>query len=177
MSCCVRRRCDGMGPDAVGCWSWEVEDAGRASCLRLYASWRRLSCGRTRVPELASWARADGGGGGAPAFAAALPPAWLCGLVCNRLLRAVVVLQKSFVQVLERAKGRDAPSGGILDVVARQPYLLSRAGESAQEGDKPGVGRVCCGVPRDSVVGDAASSCDSCRRMSTQARSCRFHLL
>ena len=75
MSCCVRRRCDGMGPDAVGCWSWEVEDAGRASCLRLYASWRRLSCGRTRVPELASWARADGGGGGAPAFAAALPPA------------------------------------------------------------------------------------------------------
>ena len=68
---------------------------------------------------------------------------------------AVVVLQKSFVQVLERAKGRDAPSGGILDVVARQPYLLSRAGESAQEGDKPGVGRVCCGVPRDSVVGDA----------------------
>ena len=84
-----------------------------------------------------------------------LPPR---GLVCNRLLRAVVVLQKSFVQVLERAKGRDAPSGGILDVVARQPYLLSRAGESAQEGDKPGVGRVCCGVPRDSVVGDAEAS-------------------
>ena len=26
--------------------------AGRASCLRLYASWSRLSCGRTRVPEL-----------------------------------------------------------------------------------------------------------------------------
>ena len=33
-----------------------------------------------------------------------------------------------------------------------------RAGESAQEGDKPGVGRVCCGVPRDSVVGDAKAS-------------------
>jgi len=82
------------------------------------------------------------------------------------------------VAVLERAKGRDAPSGGILDVVARQPYLLSRAGESAQEGDKPGVGRVCCGVPRDSVVGDAeASSCDSCRRVSTQAWSCRVHFL
>ena len=55
----------------------------------------------------------------------------------------------------ERSKGRDDPSGGILDVVTLQPYLLSRAGESAQEGDKPGVGRVCCGVPRDSVVGDA----------------------
>jgi hypothetical protein len=71
---------------------------------------------------------------------------------------AVVVLQKSFVQVLERAKGRDAPGGGILDVVARHPYLLCRAGKSAQEGDKPGVGRVCCGVPRDSVVGDAEAS-------------------
>ncbi len=58
----------------------------------------------------------------------------------------------------EGAKGRDDPSGGILDVVALQPYLLSRAGESAQEGDKPGVGRVCCGVPRDSVVGDAKAS-------------------
>ena len=62
------------------------------------------------------------------------------------------------MQVLERAKGRDAPSGGILDVVTRQPYLLSRAGESAQEGHEPGVGRVCCRVPRDSVVGDAESS-------------------
>ena len=60
--------------------------------------------------------------------------------------------------MLERAKGRDTPSGGILDVVAWQPYLLSRAGESAQEGDKPGFGRVCCGVPRESVVGDAKSS-------------------
>jgi hypothetical protein len=28
VSCCVRRRCDGMGPDAVGCRSWELEDAG-----------------------------------------------------------------------------------------------------------------------------------------------------
>ena len=63
MSCCVRRRCDGMGPDAVDCWSLELEDAGRASCLRLYASWRRLSCGRTRVPELASRVRAGGSGG------------------------------------------------------------------------------------------------------------------
>jgi hypothetical protein len=24
----MRRRCDGMGPDAVGCWSWQLEDAG-----------------------------------------------------------------------------------------------------------------------------------------------------
>ena len=61
-------------------------------------------------------------------------------------------------QVLERAKGGDAPGGGILEVVAWQPYLLSRAGESAQEGHKPSVGRVCCGVPRDSVVGDAEGS-------------------
>jgi hypothetical protein len=30
------------------------------------------------------------------------------------------------VQVLDRAKRRDYPSGGILDVIARQPYLLSR---------------------------------------------------
>jgi hypothetical protein len=32
------------GPDTVGCWSWEIEDDGRASCLRLYVSWRQLSC-------------------------------------------------------------------------------------------------------------------------------------
>jgi hypothetical protein len=64
-----------MGPDAVGCWSWELEDAGGATCLHLYASWRRLRCGRTRVPEPVSWERAGGGGGGAPALAAALPPA------------------------------------------------------------------------------------------------------
>ena len=25
-----------MGPGAVGCWSWELEDAGGATCLRLY---------------------------------------------------------------------------------------------------------------------------------------------
>ena len=56
ISCGVRRRCDGMGPDAVGCWSCELEDADGATCLRLYASWRRLSCGRTGVR-----------GGGAPA--------------------------------------------------------------------------------------------------------------
>jgi hypothetical protein len=80
------------------------------------------------VPELASWVRAGGGGGGAPAFAAALPTAsdgcagWFA-TCCS-----IIVLQKSFVQVLERAKGRGDPSGGILDVVARQPYL--RAGRA-----------------------------------------------
>jgi hypothetical protein len=62
------------------------------------------------------------------------------------------------MQVLERANGRDDPSGGILEVVARQPYLLIRAGESAQEGHKVGVGSVSCRVPRDSVVGDAKAS-------------------
>ncbi len=59
------------------------------------------------MPELVSCARAGGGGGGAPAVAAALPP----GLMAVRagLLRAVVVLQEIFVQVLERAKGRSNP--------------------------------------------------------------------
>ncbi len=75
VSCCVTRRCDGMGPDAVGCWSWELEDAEGATCLRLYDSWRWLSCGRMRLPEPVSWERAGGGGGGVPALAAALPPA------------------------------------------------------------------------------------------------------
>ena len=26
--CCVSRRCDGMGLGLVGCWSWELHDAG-----------------------------------------------------------------------------------------------------------------------------------------------------
>ena len=35
--------------------SWELEDAGRATRLRLYASWRRSSCGRSRVPWPQRW--------------------------------------------------------------------------------------------------------------------------
>jgi hypothetical protein len=42
----------------------------------------------------------------------------------------------------QRAKVGGNPGGGILEVVARQPHLQSRAGKGAQEGDKPGVGRI-----------------------------------
>jgi hypothetical protein len=59
----------------VGCWSWELEDAGGAACLRLYSSWRLSSCGRTRVPEPVSWESVGDSGGGVPALAAVLPPA------------------------------------------------------------------------------------------------------
>lgn len=44
LSCCVRRRCDGMGLGLVGCWSSELEDAGGHQ-TPLESSWRRLSCG------------------------------------------------------------------------------------------------------------------------------------
>ena len=62
-------------------------------------------------------------------------------------LRAVVVLQKCCVQVLERTEGGGAPGGGILEVVAWEPNFLSRSVESAQEGDKPSVCRVRRSVP------------------------------
>jgi hypothetical protein len=62
---------------------------------------------------------------------------WGCGL-----LGAVVLLQEVPVQALERAEGGGIPGGGVLDVVAWQPDLLSGAGKGAQEGNKPGVGRV-----------------------------------
>jgi hypothetical protein len=46
------------------------------------------------------------------------------------------------VQALERARGGGGIQGGwIMEIVARQPDLLSRAGKGAQEGNKPGVGR------------------------------------
>jgi hypothetical protein len=66
------------GARRMGCWSWELEDTGGATCLLVYASWRLLSCGRTRVPEPVSWERVDCGGGGAPALAATLPTASDC---------------------------------------------------------------------------------------------------
>ena len=54
------------------------------------------------MPELASWARADGGGGGAPAFAAALAPAadGCAGRLCNyyKAVREVPVLQNATIQ-------------------------------------------------------------------------------
>jgi hypothetical protein len=66
----------------------------------------------------------------------------LRGLCHCRLLGAVVLLQEVPVQALERAKGGGIPSVGVLEVVAWQPDLLSGAGKGAQEGNKPGVGRV-----------------------------------
>jgi hypothetical protein len=73
------------------------------------------------------------------------------------------------VQVLERAEGGGIPGGGFLDVVAWQPDLLSRACKGAQEGNKPGVGRVGGSVTGDGVVGDTETALLS--RMSTQSRS------
>jgi hypothetical protein len=63
------------------------------------------------------------------------------GLGCG-LLGAVVLLQEGPMQSLERAEGGSIPCVGVLDVVAWQPDLLSRACKGAQEGNKPGVGRV-----------------------------------
>ena len=47
------------------------------------------------------------------------------GLCCCRLISAVVLLQEVPVQALERSRGGGFPGGRILEVVARQPYLLS----------------------------------------------------
>ena len=58
------------------------------------------------------------------------------------------------MQALERAEGGSIPCVGVLDVVAWQPDLLSRACKGAQEGNKPGVGRVGGSVTGDGVVGD-----------------------
>ena len=55
---------------------------------------------------------------------------------------AVVLLQEAPMQALERAEGGSIPCVGVLDVVAWQPDLLSRARKGAQEGNNPGVGRV-----------------------------------
>jgi hypothetical protein len=51
------------------------------------------------------------------------------------------------VLALQRARGGGIPGGGILEVVARQPDLLSSAGKGAQEGNKPGFGRVRRSAP------------------------------
>jgi hypothetical protein len=62
------------------------------------------------------------------------------------------------VHTLELAERGCSPCGWILEVVARQPDLLSRAGKGAQEGNKPGVGGVCCRMACNGVVGDAKSA-------------------
>ncbi len=66
----------------------------------------------------------------------------LRGLCHCRLLGAVVLLQEVPVQALERAEGGGNQTGGVLEVDAWQPDLLSGAGKGAQEGNKSGFGRV-----------------------------------
>ncbi len=61
------------------------------------------------------------------------------------------------MQALERAEGF-IPCGRVLDVVAWQPDLLNRACKGAQEGNKPGVGRVGDSVTGDGVVGDTETA-------------------
>jgi hypothetical protein len=51
-------------------------------------------------------------------------------------------LQELPVPSFERARGGGIPTGVVLEVVAWQPDLLSRAAKGAQEGNKPGIGRV-----------------------------------
>ena len=77
------------------------------------------------------------------------------------------------MQALERAEGGSIPCVGVLDVVAWQPDLLSRACKGAQEGNKPGVGRVGGSVTGDGVVGDTETALFMrlMEPMSTQARS------
>jgi hypothetical protein len=79
------------------------------------------------------------------------------GLGCG-LLGAVVLLQEGPMQAFERAEGGSIPCVGVLDVVAWQPDLLSRACKGAQEGNKPGVGRVGGSVTGDGVVGDTEAA-------------------
>ena len=45
------------------------------------------------------------------------------------------------MHMLELAERGGVPCGWILEIVARQPDLLSRGGKGAGEGNKPGVGR------------------------------------
>jgi hypothetical protein len=51
------------------------------------------------------------------------------------------------VHTLKLAERGGVPGGWILEIVARQPDLLSRAGKGAEEGNKPGVGRLRHSVP------------------------------
>jgi hypothetical protein len=60
------------------------------------------------------------------------------------------------VHQLELAERGGHPGGWILEVVARQPDLLSGAGKGAQEGNEPGVR--CVRGRASGVVGDAKSA-------------------
>jgi hypothetical protein len=85
------------------------------------------------------------------------------------------------VHQLELAERGGHPGGWILEVVARQPDLLSRAGKGAQEGKEPGVRRVCGRTSGDGGVGEAKSALVvrlvQAHAMPTQARSCWVHVL
>ncbi len=73
------------------------------------------------------------------------------------------------------------PGGWILEIVALQSDLLSRAGKGAEEGNNPVVGRVsydtACLVMTLLGTPNPPSPWDSYDRMSTQARSCWLHVL
>ena len=59
------------------------------------------------------------------------------------------------MHVLELAERGGNLGRWILEVSARQPDMLSRAGKGAQECNKPSVRRVRGRVSGDGVVGDA----------------------
>ena len=71
------------------------------------------------------------------------------------------------------------PGGWILEIVARQPDLLSRAGKGAEDGNKPGVGRNDAAFHVMPLLGtpNPPSSWDSCKHISTQAQSRWFNVL
>jgi hypothetical protein len=60
--------------------------------------------------------------------------------------------------MLELAERGGVPCGWILEIVARQPDLLSKGGKGAEEGKNPGVGRIRRSVACNDVVGDAKSA-------------------
>ena len=61
------------------------------------------------------------------------------------------------MHLLELTERGGHPGGWILEVVGRQPDLLSKADQGAQEGNEPGVCSVHWLASGDGVVGDAKS--------------------
>ena len=68
------------------------------------------------------------------------------------------MLEEILVHTLELAERGGVLGGWILEIVVRQPDMLSRAGKGAKEGKTPGVGRIRRSVPCNDVVGDAKSA-------------------
>ena len=77
------------------------------------------------------------------------------------------MLEEILVHTLELAERGGVLGGWILEIVVRQPDMLSRAGKGAKEGKTPGVGRIRRSVPCNDVVGDAKSP-----RRGTRASAC-----